>query len=174
MSTSKNGQSPTQKSDNRKPQITAVGIILIVIIALVTGFLLIYNDTRENDGNLNNQQLSDILEEETNNTTSYQGLITAINGNQIEISAKVAENGNIVDKTVTITTTDNTVFREIDITVPPVLLEELEEGEENLREKRIQIIDIQIGDNIIAESIDNIYGKISFQAYEIKVLSLGL
>ena len=154
--------------------------VVVAIITLVVGYQWGYGKAGKEAEELNDQQVaaqlgaSGGLEEEVRNTTSYQGLVTGINGNRIDINAKVAENDIIMDRTVEITTTDSTVFRKIDITKPPTIPEESEGNIENGREKIIQLDDIQIGDNILAEASENIYGKTSFQTYEIKVLSIGL
>ncbi|MBU0613059.1 hypothetical protein KKB10_03495 [Patescibacteria group bacterium] len=178
MSTSKSNQSTFLKSCEKVALTATIITVIVATVTLIVGYQWGQSNADEKAVEPSTQQVAiqpaGYEYEEAKNITAYKGQVTGVNGNQIDITAKVAENDISVEKTVNITTTESTIFRKIDITKPPVNPDSLEEGEEYEREKSIQISDIQIGDNIIAEADENIYGKTSFQAYEIKVLSIGL
>ncbi|MFA6271776.1 MAG: hypothetical protein WC693_01540 [Patescibacteria group bacterium] len=162
-------------SNNQESNVIATVIITIcaVIIAMAIGYHWGYyrgiQKSQENDVIGPNNALTD----EFGNITLYQGPVISINGNQLFITAKVDENGEKVEKTVTVNTTNDTMYRRINMSVPPIDPTELENGVENSREETIELKDVQIGDNIIAEASENIYGKTSFQADQVTVLSIG-
>jgi hypothetical protein len=179
MSNIKRKQTNSPISKDKTPHATVVISIIVAIIALVTGYNWGYYQGNQKSIDLINQQTPSGLivtedDDDTGNIYSYQGTVSEISGNLITMTAKVNENGVQLDKLISVNTEENTTYRKIDISIPPVDTEDLEPGVENPREKTIQLNDIQIGDNIVADASENIFGKTSFQAYQLTVLSLGL
>ncbi|MFA6524751.1 MAG: hypothetical protein WCT33_00595 [Patescibacteria group bacterium] len=173
MSITKNRQS----NDSNIQKNMGVAIVVITICAGIVAMAIgyhwgYYKGTQKNQEN-GSIMANNTLNDEFGNVTLCQGKVVSIEGNKLLITAKVDENGEKVEKTVTVNTTDNTTYRKVDISVPPIDPEELENGVENSRETAIELKDVQIGDNIIAEASENIYGKTSFQTYQVTVLSIG-
>jgi hypothetical protein len=156
-----------------------IGISIVIIVACASIISITvgyhwghYQGVRKAD-EYNNLLTKNSLNEEESTVNLYQGSVTGIIGNKLQISAKVNENGKVSEKIITVSTNTNTLFRKIDISVPALDPDELVDGQPGTREQTIELNDIQIGDNIIAEANENIFGKVSFESSQITVLSTG-
>ncbi|MFA6391844.1 MAG: hypothetical protein WCW66_03790 [Patescibacteria group bacterium] len=153
---------------------TVIVTVCAVIITLAVGYNWgYYQGTHKSLENTGFSVNNGVGVDDANEIRLYQGPVVKIEGNMLYITAKVYTNETITDKTVTINTADDTIFRKIDLSIPPFDPDEVNGEQENAREKVIGLNDIMIGDNIIADASENIFGKTNIRSYQITVLSTG-
>lgn len=162
---SRKGKEPTTIS----PKLLGV---LVVILALISLGLAIFQvginvgkveqaqDSQENSNISVNK--STPLPPEATTVTSRTGIVVDINNNNLQISATIRKGDTFEDTTLTILTTDSTIFSALKTSPIPGKVSD----EERLTEITLQ--DIQIGNTVMAEAATNIKDSLEFEAVSLR------
>ena len=139
----------------------AVLLIVAAVIILIVSFLV--GDMTMPQPAINNSK--DVVK--INQQFAYSGQIKSIGTNQLVILVKTGVNQD-KEITVTINVSDQTQY--ISVTAPQTLPDNLDDKQlsELFKTKEISFKDLKVGDQIVAMSKDDVFGKTEMLAVKIQ------
>lgn len=166
-------QNMPEETSRRKisPVIIVVAILVIAIIVYVAIKLTTGSSNGPEAGQVNtiqpNQETQEAQMKEQ--VYSYTGVVTAVNGDTINVSASANKNASSRDKELTVHTDASTTLSRV--TVSSTMGENLtqEQLADLIKTEKITVSQVKLGDEVVVVAIENVANKNEFTASSVSV-----